>query len=111
MIERGVNKMKKYGYYGIRTLSEDEQYEKGDICRNSYEWDFENDCSTYDNDERIELDGTSCTEIWDGNVKRTLEQHKYGDGTKVLIAGNRAQPGYDANEIVISNAIVLRIMK
>lgn len=36
---------------GVRNGEEDEQYSVGDAPRNSYVWDFENDMSTYDNDE------------------------------------------------------------
>ena len=47
-----------YEYIGIRHLAEDEHYSIGDICRDSYDWDCDMDCSTYDTDEPISLGGT-----------------------------------------------------
>jgi len=34
-------------FVGFRTLTNDENYKVGDTPRNSYEWDVEEDCSTY----------------------------------------------------------------
>lgn len=42
-------------YIGIRHLADDEHYNVGDYCRNSYDWDYEHDCSTYETDEPQEL--------------------------------------------------------
>ena len=47
-----------YKYIGIRHLAEDEEYEVGDICRNSYNWDYEYDRSSYESDAPVELPGT-----------------------------------------------------
>jgi hypothetical protein len=33
--------------FAIRALADDEKYSVGDNCRESYDWDFENDCSAY----------------------------------------------------------------
>lgn len=30
-----------YNYIGIRHLADDEHYQVGDCCRNSYDWDYE----------------------------------------------------------------------
>lgn len=35
------------GYWGIRGLCDDEDYTVGGEIRESYEWDYENDCSRY----------------------------------------------------------------
>lgn len=39
-----------FGEIGIRSLAEDKQYSVGEYCRNSYDWDHEHDCSTYNTD-------------------------------------------------------------
>jgi hypothetical protein len=91
--------MTSYNYYGIRTCRADENYKIGDICRNSYDWDFENDCSSNN-----ELDGTCCTQI-DTNV-----DHRYGEGRRIIIAGDSRSYGSDAGEIIIKNAVVIKIL-
>jgi hypothetical protein len=50
---------------GIRGLCQDEKYKAGDTVRESYEWNFEIDCSTYDIDgeEGAKTGGTSCIRI------------------------------------------------
>ena len=42
-----MKNIRNYAFIGIRALADDETYEVGDACRDSYEWDYENDCSTY----------------------------------------------------------------
>ena len=44
-----------YKWIGIRHLADDENYTVGDFCRNSYDWDYENDCSSYDTENPEEL--------------------------------------------------------
>ena len=34
-------------FFAIRSMASDENYNVGDDCRESYDWDPENDCSTY----------------------------------------------------------------
>lgn len=51
------------GYIGIRHLADDEHYNVGDYCRNSYDWDYELDRSTYDTEEPQELPGTCAYNI------------------------------------------------
>lgn len=31
--------------FAVRALKDDESYSVDDVCRESYDWDFENDCS------------------------------------------------------------------
>jgi hypothetical protein len=117
-----VEILKKYEYVGVRALCDDENYNVGDVCRNSYDWDFENDCSSYKTDG-IELYGTCAIDVhlheydldsWEDidiiNELYTLSPgcHKY-HGKLVLIGGYNAIWGDDPNEIIIKDAIVLHI--
>lgn len=116
-----VDVLKKYNYVGIRTLTKNETYKIGDACRPSYDWNFEDDCSTYDTDNPAQLSGTSCIDVciddydiddWDENeliVDLYETIYNYGNGPKVLIAGDYATHGDDDAEIIISNAIVIHI--
>ena len=113
--------LKKYSYVGIRTLTRDEHYNVGDTCRNSYDWDTDEDCSTYDTDGPRQLSGTSCTNVCieDYNLDARDEAdlindlydtiYNYGNGQKVLIAGDSAAPGNDDAEIIIEDAIIIHI--
>ena len=108
-------------YIGIRHLADDEHYNIGDYCRNSYDWDYEFDRSTYDTDEPIELPGTCAynTRIiagWDDSEdigkklsKALVESNRYL-GPSVIVAGDRAEYGADPGEIIIKDAIVIAII-
>lgn len=114
-----VNTLRKYKVIGIRGLTRDENYKVGDICRPSYQWDYENDISTYDTDEPEELDGTCAKntgidtyfdedeEIIE-KINNSLKNFEY-DGDKVLVAGNDYSFGMDENEIIIEEAEVIHI--
>lgn len=97
-----------YNYYGIRTLRHDEECKIGAYCRNSYDWDHENDCSS-----EVELNGTCCTEIESPEI--TVEEisnvHKYGNGNIVIVAGDSREYGEDDGEIIIRNAVIVKILK
>lgn len=109
----------KYLSLGLRGLQPDEQYEIGDIARNSHDWDLENDCSSED-----ELNGT-CTilvnTMWVDTAEELIEEiedtiesiedNGYGDGRIVLLGGRNDTQGYDPAERIISNAKVLAIIK
>ncbi len=111
-----------YEYIGIRHLAEDEHYSIGDICRDSYDWDCDMDCSTYDTDEPISLGGTCAynTRIqagWDEKeeiiekLTRALRESSCYYGQTVIIAGDKAEYGNDEGEIIISDAIVIEILE
>lgn len=106
-----------YNWIGIRHLAEDEEYQVGDYCRNSYDWDYESDCSTYATEEPRELPGTCAynTRIatgWDDleemavKLQQAINEANY-IGTPVIIGGDRATYGNDEGEIIIENAIVI----
>lgn len=109
-----------YNYIGIRHICEDESYSIGDYCRESYDWDYENDCSSYDTDQPISLGGTCAlnTKIMSGwdepeeiieKLELAIEKSKYYYGPVIVVAGNSATYGNDEDEIIISDAIVLAV--
>ena len=109
------------GYIGIRHLADDEVYKIGDICRNSYDWDYENDCSSYGTDNEIELDGTCTVDTkieleWDDmeeiekKLEYAIELSEQYDGVIAIIGGNRIDYGADDNEIIIENATVIDLI-
>lgn len=113
-----LESIKKYTKIGIRGLTRDEKYQVGDICRNSYDWDYENDCSTFATENPIELNGTcavdSCIDIdFDTDeeivtkLDKVLKNFNYC-GCKVIIGGLNSEYGADENEIIIQDAVVLQ---
>lgn len=110
-----------FGYIGTRHLAEDEEYEVNDICRNSYDWDYDNDCSSYGTDNEVELDGTCAVDTgieleWDSaeeierKLEEALESSKQYPGTIAIIGGNRMDYGADDGEIIIENATVIELI-
>ena len=116
----------KYGYVAIRSIDKDESYEIGDFCRESYEWDIENDCSSYLTTQ--ELAGGTCGTIvntWDlyydeesipeliENLKKAIKLNKaYGFNGQIIIAGDKRSDGCldDENEVRIVDAKVIGIV-
>lgn len=110
-----------YNYIGIRHLADDEHYQVGDWCRNSYDWDYDYDCSTYEVGNPVELPGTCAynTNIipnWDNpeeiaeKLENALADANCYYGTTVIIAGNRMEYGNDDHEIIIANAVVISLL-
>ena len=111
----------EYAIYGIRGLSSDEKYEIGDECRNSYDWNYECDHSTYEDEEPVELPGTCSVRIHirhsfnddEKEVVKAVENawnlaSKYSDINEyVLIAGDQYEWGIDMDEVIIRRAYVL----
>jgi len=119
-----IDLLKKYAYVGLRTLCPDEHYQVGDVCRNSYAWDFVEDCSSHDTDNPRQLNGTCALDCgiedydldaWPDEAELLAELattvYNYGDGQKVLIAGDYATRGDDPAEIIIENAVVIYIFE
>ena len=111
----------EFAWIGIRHLSESENYKVGDYCRNSYDWDFDCDCSTYYTDDPQELDGTCAynTEIYthldnseeiEEKLIKSISRSNCYAGKAVVIAGDYAEYGTDDNEIIIQNAKVIGIL-
>lgn len=110
-----------YKWIGIRHLAEDENYTVGDFCRNSYDWDYENDCSSYDAENPIELDGTCAYDTridsnWDDDeeieekILKAISESDCYSGRIAIIAGNYAEYGNDPEEIIIENAEVIYLV-
>ena len=118
------------GGFAVRALQDDEQYNIGDYCRESYEWDGEYDCSTYHTTGET-AGGTCAVKIidnavnyyrWDVDDQDALAQaiayaidHSGAYGTEqVLIAGDgdcAADYGVDDRyEARIINARVVAII-
>ena len=116
----GSDALKEYNYIGLRTLTPDENYKIGDTARESYDWDFEEDRSTYETDGST-LGGTAAINIvrdpdWDGpkEVEAAINQAMdasdiYEGDRKVIIGGKRQRYGDDPSETIIENAEVLAI--
>ena len=121
-VQEILNKVNEEGYsvVAIRHCAEDEDYAVSDICRNSYDWNYELDCSTYDTEEPIELDGAcgyhvrgfenldaeeieEATEIFEKAMKEAETYY----GKVVIIAGYRYTYGNDENEVIIEDAEVI----
>lgn len=126
-IKEVVQKIKdnEIEYFGIRTLAEDEDYKVGDECRESFEWDIENDCSTYDLDgeDGETADGTCVTMVFADcyddadEIEKALEtaikaNKGYGAATRAIIAGENVSTDgvFDENEGRLVDAYVLEIL-
>ena len=107
---------RKYRVIGIRSLSDDEKYNIGDICRYSYDWNHIYDRSTYGY-ENVELNGTCAINtyidyVYDEDdeiidkIERTYEKAYWKDEV-VLIAGYQWEYGEDDDEAIIKDAEVI----
>lgn len=105
-------KIDLYGFdnhaWGLRGLSEDEDYADGEPMRNSYDWDFENDCSAYAS-TGMELPGTCTVGICDDTeeaLKEALDRVSwYGWGTFALVCGSTQREGDDIGESIIFDPV------
>lgn len=112
----------KYSVVAIRHCCPDEHYQVGDFCRNSYEWDYELECSSYDTENPIELDGACGYALFDLlEVDDTVMAEKVLDdgiensnmysGTEiVIIAGTSYTYGNDENEVIIEYPEVVGVI-
>nr|DAK78431.1 MAG TPA: hypothetical protein [Caudoviricetes sp.] len=108
---------------GVRSLQNDEKYEVGDYCRESYEWDYENDCSTYHSfgEDGEKAGGTCATHVrfdtWDvdelaAEIEKTVKANAYyGRNGQVIITGRPNIDGsFDKNECRIVDAKVIAVV-
>lgn len=109
---------------GVRNLCEDEQYKVGDDCRQSYEWDFEHDCSTYDLDgengkkangtcaTHIPLETENVEELAQVIADKVEENKMYMNERQALISGYGVNndSALDTNEIRLTEAFVIAII-
>lgn len=106
---------------GIRTTTDDENYSVDDTCRYSYEWDYENDCSTYYTENPIKLNGTCAVEVILENLEEMSDEEimeqlrkvscNYVGEQVILIGGHYAEYGSDESEIIIEGAEVLAVIE
>lgn len=113
-----TEKIEGYNVAAIRHCCKDENYEVGDFCRNSYEWDEENEISSYYTSKE-EMDGTcgydvsalvDCDDV--ETAKKILDDaieasSIYEGNDIVLIGGYSYEYGNDDNEIIIEDAEVI----
>lgn len=105
---------------GFRGLASDESYQIGDTPRESYEWDWENDCSTYYTTGET-TEGTCAIGGWvswldeDNEVEEKLNDWQegvrmYGDSDNFVFLVGTSEGDYgtrDENEVRIEDAKVL----
>ncbi len=109
-------KERKFRIIGVRSLCDDEEYNIGDICRYSYDWNHVYDRSTYGY-ENVQLNGTCAINtfidyVWDEDeeIVEKIEaayEKAYWKEEVVLIAGNKWEYGEDDNEVIIEDAEVI----
>lgn len=119
-MEYNLSEIKRYRVIGVRGLTDDEKYIDGDSCRSSFDWDYENDCSSYNTENPVELNGTCAVDTmidvdWDSDeeiiekLNNIVNNFNYC-GTKIIIGGYESEYGADENEIIISDAVVLQTL-
>lgn len=116
-------KAQEYQIIGIRGT--DIEYEIGEVLDTSYDWDFENDCSSYYT-EPIELGGTCVTEIdvrpWRETeeslkdaIEATIKKHRQGYDYKYtyLVGAQRTVEGFptDNGEAILEDAEIIGIIE
>jgi len=115
-----LEQIRQYKYIGIRGCTDDENYSIGDTCRNSYDWDYENDISSFETENPIELGGTCAVNTgididWDEDyeieekINAIVENFNYY-GKIVIIGSMNVTYGADDNEIIMENAKVIKIL-
>lgn len=106
-------------FLGVRSLNADEQYDVGDDCRDSYEWDYENDCSTYYTTGET-ANGTCATMIghssdYDSSeelakdIEKAVKANAIHGGKQVIIAGRQVNNDgvFETGEVRIVGAVVV----
>lgn len=99
------------GFWGIRGLCPDEEYEIGDTPRESYDWDLEWDCSTRSTTGET-IGGTCAVCIADTEDIRSIERAMEGaglyagpGGRMALIHADLGEYGNDPDEIILQGGM------
>lgn len=117
-----------YGVVGVRNAYDDEKCEVGATCRESYEWDLAEDCSTY-HTTKLTAGGTCATQIDVDTTYYTTNDHVvelaekiaqvvkqnevYCGESQIIIAGYNTCNDYDLsdeNEVRIVGAEVIAVI-
>lgn len=104
-IAAAIEAAERYESFGIRT--QDVPFELGEFDHRSLVWD---DGEMTDE----ELDGVSATKIDAQDIERSLELHlgEGYDGERIaILASNYAHSGEDIGEIVMSEPVVIYVIK
>jgi len=90
---------------------DENNYKIGDICKESFEWDYENDCPTEES-----IGGTCGTLVGDKwqdedelleKLEKVINFNKRYGKQQYIIAGDKNDYGVDEDEIIIDVARVL----
>lgn len=118
---------KGYTAFGIRSISDQRfgHLEIGESVPDSYDWDMENDMSTYHTTgatlggacavgiatDDLWLDGDDDDELMERIESAINMSNKiYNFGETMLIGGNGYDAGWDKGEYIISDAVVLAVI-
>ncbi len=106
----------EYQVIGIRAVPREQEgkYKIGNVLPESYDWDFENDVSTYYTTKKT-LGGSSALEIrvddydtLEEAIQKCLEGTYEYEGKDIFIVGGKyLNSGDDTNEVVIKNATAI----
>lgn len=92
-----------YGVVAIRHCTEDEEYNIGDICRNSFDWNYELDHSTYEDEEQVELNGTCGLHV---RGFENFDEEEVEEATELLTRRWKKQM-FTVDRLLLSLVIVL----
>lgn len=123
-----IKTAKKNGYrfFGIRSISNEAgTLNVGDRCPDSYDWDMENDCSTFCTTgdtlngacavrialADLFLDGDDDDEAAEA-VEKAVEASSVYYGDEVMLIGSKdgCEDGWDQDEVILEDADVLAIL-
>ena len=101
------------GYWGLRALCDDEEYEAGDSPRESYAWDFDEDVSCYETDGET-IGGACAIDIGDWEEESDIEDAirgvmRYLPRRVALIHAMDREYGNDPGEVILSDAVVVAV--
>lgn len=109
---------------GVRVIPHGEEVKKGEIIRNSFDHDYENDISSFHSENPVELEGACAIEVsygWEDEdfeaFKEEIEEafnfasEAYQGQQIVLIGGESYSWGEDEREIIIEEAKALHIFQ
>lgn len=118
-------KERGYRFFGIRALPDDQEgLQAGDHCRDSYDWDFEADCSTFVTSgetlngacaSAIDRDGFFLSQNEEEEDIEAIEialkeARQYGDKLALIASKEGCRYGDDENEVILEDADVLEVI-